>query len=192
MANALKKWKDAGYAVEREFKGSEGFPNAFLIGPDGLRFELQEDTTLKVPAVAYHLHFMLPEPVKLRDWYVDTYGLKPSKQGNFEIADAPGMQLIFAPSKDRADGGNTRGTTVDHIGFEIRNLAEFLKKLEAKGIKLETAYREIPAIGLNISYLYDPTGVYIEMTEGYTGIKSRESESPRVEESQESTSLRSR
>ena len=35
-------------------------------------------------------------------------------------------------------------------------------------VKLETAYREIPAIGLNISYLYDPMNVYIEMTEGYT------------------------
>lgn len=168
MANAIAKWKAAGYEVQREFKGSEGFPNAFLIGPDGLRFELQEDTTLKVPAIAYHLHFMVPEPAKLRDWYVDTYGLKAGKQGNFEVAEAPGMRLLFAPSKEAPTTG-TRGTTVDHIGFEIRNLAEFLKKLEAKGIKLETAYREVPAIGLNISYLYDPLNVYIEMTEGYTG-----------------------
>jgi hypothetical protein len=168
LAAALKKWRDAGYEVQREFKGSEGFPNAFLIGPDGLRFELQEDTTLKVPATAYHLHYVVPEPTKLRDWYVDTYGLTASKSGNFEIAEAPGMRLIFAQSKEAPTGG-TRGTTVDHIGFEIRNLAEFLKKLEAKGIKLETAYREVPAIGLNISYLYDPLNVYIEMTEGYTG-----------------------
>ena len=63
----------------------------------------------------------------------------------------------------------TAGRSLDHIGFEIKNLAEFLKKLEAKGLKLETAYREVPAIGLNISYLYDPLNVYIEMTEGYTG-----------------------
>ena len=168
MAAALAKWKAAGYEVQREFKGSEGFPNAFLIGPDGLRFELQEDTSLKVPASAYHLHFQVPEPAKLRDWYVDTYGLTPSKSGNFEVADAPGMKLIFATSKEAPTGG-TRGTTVDHIGFEIRNLAEFLKKVEAKGMKLETAYREVPAIGLNISYLYDPMNVYIEMTEGYTG-----------------------
>jgi catechol 2,3-dioxygenase-like lactoylglutathione lyase family enzyme len=167
LAAALKTWRDAGYEVQREFKGSEGFPNAFLIGPDGLRFELQEDTTLKVPASAYHLHYMVPEPAKLRDWYVETYGLKASKAGNFEVAEAPGMRLIFAQSKEPPKGG-TRGTTIDHIGFEIRNLAEFLKTLEAKGIKLETAYREVPAIGLNISYLYDPLNVYIEMTEGYT------------------------
>jgi len=168
LAAAVQKWRAAGYQVQREFKGSEGFPNAFLIGPDGIRFELQEDTTLKVPASAYHLHYRLPEPAKLRDWYVDTYGLKAAKSGNFEIAEAPGMRLIFAPA-DAAPKGGTRGTTVDHIGFEVRNLAEFLKKLEAKGIKLDVAFREVPAIGLNISYLTDPTGVYIEMTEGYTG-----------------------
>lgn len=168
MAAALAKWKAAGYEVQREFKGSEGFPNAFLIGPDGLRFELQEDTTLKVPAQAYHLHYTVLEPAKLRDWYVETYGLTPSKSGNFEIAEAPGMRLIFAQSKEAPKGG-TQGTSIDHIGFEVRNLGEFLKKLEAKGQKLDVAYREVPAIGLNISYLTDPLGVYIEMTEGYTG-----------------------
>jgi len=167
LAAALAKWKAAGYEVQREFKGSEGFPNAFLIGPDGLRFELQEDTTIKAP-IAYHLHYQVLEPAKLRDWYVDTYGLKPSKSGNFEIAEAPGMRLIFAQSKEAPKGG-TRGTTVDHIGFEVKNLAEFLKKVEAKGNKLDVAFREVPAIGLNISYLTDPLGVYIEMTEGYTG-----------------------
>ena len=168
MANAIAKWKAAGYEVQREFKGSEGFPNAFLIGPDGLRFELQEDTTLKVPAVAYHLHFQVPEPAKLRDWYVDTYGLKAEQAGQLRSRRGAGHAPAVRAVEGSADEG-TRGTTVDHIGFEIRNLAEFLKKLEAKGIKLETAYREVPAIGLNISYLYDPLNVYIEMTEGYTG-----------------------
>jgi catechol 2,3-dioxygenase-like lactoylglutathione lyase family enzyme len=168
LGAALTKWRAAGYEVQREFKGSEGFPNAFLIGPDGLRFELQEDTTLKVPAQAYHLHYRVPEPAKLRDWYVDTFALKAGKSGNFEVAEAPGMRLLFA-GRDTPTAGGTRNTTVDHIGFEIRNLAEFLKKLEAKGIKLDVPYREIPDIGLNISYLTDPTGVYIEMTEGYTG-----------------------
>ena len=122
MAQALAKWRAAGFEVQREFKGSEGFPNAFLIGPDGLRFELQEDTTLKVPT-AYHVHFRVPEPAKLWDWYVD----------------------------------------------EVKNLKEFYDKLIARGIKFDVAYRQVPEIGLNISYLTDPAGTYIEVTEGYTG-----------------------
>ena len=170
MANAIAKWKAAGYEVQREFKGSEGFPNAFLIGPDGLRFELQEDTTLKVPAVAYHLHFQVPEPAKLRDWYVETYGLKASKQGNFEVAEAPGMRLLFAPSKEAPTMG-TRGTTVDHIGFEIRNLAEFLKKLEVDGIKPTQPFRHNDVLNINLAFVTDPWGTNIELTEGLNALR---------------------
>jgi catechol 2,3-dioxygenase-like lactoylglutathione lyase family enzyme len=166
MAAALQKWRAAGFEVQREFKGSEGFPNAFLIGPDSLRFELQEDTSLKVPASAYHLHYRVPDPAKLRDWYVDTFGLTPGKAGAFEAAEAPGMRLLFQTAPAEPTGGS-RGRAVDHIGFEIKNLEAFCKKLEAKGIKFETAYRQVPDIGLNIAYITDPAGTYIELTEGY-------------------------
>ena len=105
LANALKKWRDAGYTVEREFKGSEGFPNAFLIGPDGLRFELQEDTTLKVPATAYHLHFTLPEPAKLRDWYVDTYGLDAEHGRQLPDRRRTGHAVDFCAVENRSHRG---------------------------------------------------------------------------------------
>ena len=169
MAETIAKWKAAGFQVQREFKGSEGFPNAFLIGPDGLRFELQEDTTLKMPVAAYHVHFRVPEPAKLRDWYVETFGLTPGKSGNFETAEAPGVRLMFQPSQAAPTVASTKGTTVDHIGFEVKNLKEFYDKLVAKGVKFDVAYREVPDIGLNISYLTDPAGTYIEVTQGYTG-----------------------
>ena len=168
LAEFLKKWKAAGFEVQREFKGSEGFPNAFIIGPDGLRFELQEDTMQKVPVVAYHLHFRVPEPAKLRDWYVDTFGLTPGTSGNFLTAEAPGMRLLFQQSPNAPTVTSTQGRTVDHIGFEVRNLKEFYDKLVARGVKFDVAFREVPAIGLNISYLTDPMGTYIEVTEGYT------------------------
>jgi catechol 2,3-dioxygenase-like lactoylglutathione lyase family enzyme len=165
LAAALQKWRAAGYEVQREFKGSEGFPNAFLIGPDGLRFELQEDTSVKAP-MAYHLHYRLPDPVKLRDWYVDTFGLAQGKNGTMETAEAPGMRLLFQTSQAEPVGGS-RGRAVDHIGFEVKNLEAFCKQLEAKGIKFETPYRKVPEIGLNIAYIFDPAGTYIELTEGY-------------------------
>ena len=66
---------------------------------------------------------------------------------------------------------NTRGTTVDHIGFEIKNLEEFLQEARSQGHEARNRLSvPLPAIGLNISYMYDPTGVYIEMTEGYTRV----------------------
>jgi len=61
----------------------------------------------------------------------------------------------------------TKGRVIDHIGFEIKDLASFVKQLEAKGIKFDVPFREVPAIGLKIAYITDPQGVYIELTEGY-------------------------
>lgn len=166
LAAVLQKWRAAGYQVQREFKGSEGFPNAFLLGPDNLRFELQEDKTLSVPVAGYHLHFRVPNAAELRDWYADTFSLPKGKSGPFETAEAPGVRLMFQTAPAPPSGG-TKGRSVDHIGFEIRNLEAFCKKLEARGVKFDVPYRQVPAIGLNIAYITDPSGVYIELTEGY-------------------------
>ena len=75
------------------------------------------------------------------------------------------MNLSFQTSQTPVVA--TKGRVIDHIGFEIKDLAAFVKQLEAKGIKFDVPYREVPAIGLKIAYITDPTGVYIELTEGY-------------------------
>jgi len=166
LAAALQVWRAAGYQVGREFIGSEGFPNAYLFGPDDLKIELQEDKALPVKASAYHLHFLLADYAQLRDWYVDTFGLTPRKRGTIvTTADAPGMNLSFATSAKPTVG--TKGRTIDHIGFEIANLEAFCRKLESRGVKFDVPFRNVPAIGLNIAYITDPSGVYIELTEGY-------------------------
>ena len=61
----------------------------------------------------------------------------------------------------------TKGRSLDHIGFEVRNLEAFCKKLQADGLTLEMAYREVPQLGgLKIAFLIDPEGTRIELTEG--------------------------
>jgi catechol 2,3-dioxygenase-like lactoylglutathione lyase family enzyme len=165
IAEHLKKWRDAGYEVQREFKGSEGFPNAFLMGPDEVRVELQEDTTLPVDVMGYHLHYQLADFLKLRDWYVDTFSAVSGKRGTIESANVPGMNLSFQNATEPTVP--TKGRAIDHIGFEIRNLEAFCKKLQAKGITFDVPFRDVPAIGLKIAYITDPYGVYIELTEGY-------------------------
>ena len=44
----LSKWREAGLPVMSEFTGAEGFPNAYVMAPDDVRVELQQDTTLSV------------------------------------------------------------------------------------------------------------------------------------------------
>jgi hypothetical protein len=59
------------------------------------------------------------------------------------------------------------GRSLDHVGFEIKNLEAFLKKLEASGIKLDRPYqRSQAAPTLMIAYVTDPWGTYVELTEG--------------------------
>jgi catechol 2,3-dioxygenase-like lactoylglutathione lyase family enzyme len=166
LAAHLARWRAAGYEVQREFTGSEGFPNAYLIGPDGVRIELQEDKTQTEDVMGYHVHFITPDYVKLMDWYVQTFGAVPFKRGTIATtANVPGMNLSFQDAPEAT--APTRGRAIDHIGFEFKDLAAFCKQLEAKGIKFDVPYRDVPAIGLKIAYITDPDGTYIELTQGY-------------------------
>lgn len=164
LADTLQRWRTAGYQVQREFKGTEGFPNAYLIGPDDVKIELQQDIALPVQAIGYHLHYQLADFIKLRDWYVETFSLVSRKRGEHDAADVPGMNLTFSTSKLPPVG--TKGRTVDHVGFEVHDLEAFCKKLEARGVKFDMPYRKLPDRGIAIAFFTDPYGVYIELTEG--------------------------
>ena len=48
----LQGWRAAGYEVMREFTGAEDAPNTYLLAPDQVKIELQEETTLLVKAAA--------------------------------------------------------------------------------------------------------------------------------------------
>jgi catechol 2,3-dioxygenase-like lactoylglutathione lyase family enzyme len=165
LQDVLQKWRAAGYQVQREFKGAEGFPNAYVIGPDEVKIELQEDTALPSKVMAYHLHYILADHLKLRDWYVETFSAVARKRGTHDSADVPGMNLTFQTSATPPTLG-TKGRNVDHVGFEVKNLEAFCKKLEARGIKLDVPYRKLPERGIAIAFLTDPAGDYIELTEG--------------------------
>ena len=100
----------------------------------------------------------------MQAWYVKTFGASPRSGGAFPAAVLPGVALNFSPSTEPVVG--TTGRALDHIGFEVKNLEAFTKKLEADGIKLTVPYRTVPALGIAIAFINDPWGTYIEMTEG--------------------------
>lgn len=166
MPQTLGELRAAGYAVQSEFTGAEGFPNAYVLGPDGLRIEMQEDTTLTAKAIPNHVHFWTPDFVQSLDWYVETFSLTKRSRGSIKTtADAGSVNLSFQTSREPVVG--TKGRVIDHIGFEVKDLAAFCKQLEAKGITFDVPFREVPAIGLKIAFFTDASGVYIELTEGY-------------------------
>jgi len=54
---------------------------------------------------------------------------------------------------------------LDHIGFEVKNLAAFCKRLESTGVVFDRAYKTM-ADGVGQAALTDPWGTSIELTEG--------------------------
>ncbi len=165
IASMRAELEALGYEVQKEFTGVEGFPNAYVVGPDGLRLEMQQDRTLTAKAVPNHVHFFTADYAALLDWYVDTFALTKKSRGRMaSTADAGTVNLSFTTSTKPVAA--TKGRTIDHIGFEVSNLDAFAKRLEARGIKLDVPLRAEPSLGLKVAFLTDPNGTYIELTEG--------------------------
>jgi len=141
---------------------------AFALGPDDVKVEFVQVRTQTIPIALHHVHFFGQQNAEMRDWYAKVFGAKPRDAANFLVADLPGVALNFTKSPDPTVG--TTGRALDHIGFEVRNLEEFTKKLEAQGIKLTVSYRKVPALGLAIAFINDPWGTNIELTEGLAAV----------------------
>jgi len=66
------------------------------------------------------------------------------------------------------------GQTDYFIGFEMRNLRDFIQRLQAKGIQLREPYRRVPEPGnIGVAKLTDPSGTSIELTEGMRDLTDR-------------------
>src|SRR5689334_11961721 len=142
---------------------------AFAMGPDDLKVEIVEVKTQTTPVALHHVHFAGPDNKAMQEWYVKVFGAKPGNPGGtFQSATLPGVSLNFNQSPAAVAG--TQGRAVDHVGFEIDKLPEFLKKLDAMGIKA-TNVRDVPDLGLSIGFITDPWGTYIELTEGLKKIQ---------------------
>jgi catechol 2,3-dioxygenase-like lactoylglutathione lyase family enzyme len=135
--------------------------------PDKVTVELTADDAAPAPVAMHHIHLATPDPEKLRGWYVKTFGARAGTRGNFLAAFIPGGEVDTR--KADQPQAPTKGRSLDHIGFEVKNLEAFCKKLEADGVKMEMPYRDVPAIGLKIAFLIDPEGTRIELTEGLAG-----------------------
>jgi catechol 2,3-dioxygenase-like lactoylglutathione lyase family enzyme len=148
---------------------------AYFVGPDGAKIELVTAAAPNAPPiVAHHIHFINKQYVEMQQWYMKAFDatLRTGQTDFFIGADLPGVGYslnFFRWEGDQAIAHEpTRGRVVDHVGFEVKHLEEFCKKLEAKGIKLTRAYQPKDKTMGNIgtALITDPWGVSIELTEG--------------------------
>ena len=160
---AIAKWKAAG--LNAVMGGNNRTDQGFVTTPEGVRIEILEDKAQTVPIRSHHVHFNVAESAipEIQAWYAKFFGAKPGMRGRNQAADVPGENLTF--SKYTEPTVPTEGRALDHIGFEIKNLEAFCKRLEAAGIKLDRAYGHT-ASGLGIAFVTDPWGTRIELNEG--------------------------
>jgi catechol 2,3-dioxygenase-like lactoylglutathione lyase family enzyme len=163
VQESAAKWKAAGVSVEPGAPGR--MDQAFVTTPDGLRIEILEDKNQKIPIQHHHIHFWVPQAQipEIQAWYAKFFGAKPGMRGQNVAADLPGANLSFG--KVDTATVTTKGRVLDHIGFDVTNLAAFCKKLEAAGIKLDRPYTKNEATGDALAFITDPWGTYIELNE---------------------------
>lgn len=145
---------------------------SYIVGPDGVKVELVTNDAKDAPPIMHHhVHFVNTQFVQMQQWYMKAFDatLRPGQTDFFIGADLPGVgyMLNFFSWLPAQTLVGTTGRAIDHIGFEVRNLPEFLQRLDAKGIKLREPYRKVPELGnIGVAALTDPWGTSIELTEG--------------------------
>jgi catechol 2,3-dioxygenase-like lactoylglutathione lyase family enzyme len=158
----VAQWKAAGVPV---LPGNNNrLDQAFVQTADGVRIEILEDKTQSVPIRNEHVHLSLPEPeiAKAQAWYAKTFGGKVGTRNGAPVVDLPGVQIRFVKADTKQ--APTRGRVLDHIGFDVKDHAAFVKKLETEGIKLDEPVRKFPN-GTIITYITDAWGTRIEIIE---------------------------
>jgi catechol 2,3-dioxygenase-like lactoylglutathione lyase family enzyme len=176
----------AGFTIGKQNPQIPGIIS--LHTPEGERIELFEDGTatnvgftvdgggsdatadrhnrsIDVPVIAHHIHLNVPEGqvAAAKEWYASHFGGVRGERWHYQAVDLPGINInISAVPGAQAP---TKGRMLDHIGFEVKNLESFCRKLEAEGLKFDRPYSKLPS-GLGLAFLTDPWGTYIELTEG--------------------------
>ena len=163
----VAQWKAAGVTVLPGGAlpaGGNRLDQAYVVTPDGVRMEILEDKTQSMPIRNEHIHLSLTaaEVPKAQAWYAKTFGGKAGTRNDQPIVDLPGVQIRFATADTKQ--APTRGRVLDHIGFDVKDHAAFVKKLETEGIKLDEPVRKSPT-GSTITYITDPWGTRIEIVQ---------------------------
>ena len=133
--------------------------------PDEARIEVFEDKTISTPIAFHHIHNSVVDQEAARAWYVKEFGAGAGSRRNSPAAMIPGGEVDFLKSREAQVA--TKGRSLDHIGFEVKDLEATMKKMQADGVTIESPLRDMrQQIGLKIAFVIDPWGTRIELTEG--------------------------
>jgi glyoxalase/bleomycin resistance protein/dioxygenase superfamily protein len=159
-----------------------------VYSPDGLKAEFLErsrlwdgrtqEKALTVPIAAEQIHFFVPDPAvkDVLGWYAKIAGVQPVTDpipGPNQVILIPTVELKFSGEANARETKDlpkplapTKGRALDRIGFEVKNLEAFSKKLESAGVKFDKPYSRSRYPSYASAEVTDPWGVTVELTEG--------------------------
>ena len=164
---AKAKWQAEGYKIEQSQDPNHGY----ILGPDGIRLEFSGDPSLPVPVKINHVHLYPQDIPTMKAWYAKVLGGVSGKCARGEAPDAndcvevPGASLAMSQGETKLEP--TAGRSLDHIGFDVKNLPEFLKRMEAEGVTITQGLTPSNFVStMRVAFIADPWGTKMEITEG--------------------------
>lgn len=168
MPGSLAKWKAMGLKIDTTQNPNE----VFVWGPDAVKVEVYGIPEQSSPVQMNHIHYFTPAIKEMQAWYDKMFAAKSGQRDCIaclpnkvpvEAGDLASVSLSYGRGAATIVG--TKGRALDHVGFEVKNLDAYVKKLEGLGIKMEAPVRQVNP-SLKVAFLTDPWGTYIELTEG--------------------------
>ena len=111
------------------------------------------------------VHFYLKDMSVVKgmyDFYAKTFGAE-TVRGLINVV-IPGTKINFA-DRNVALVPN-KGRALDSVGFEVRNLEAFVRKLEAAGVKISEPYSKTRYKSFASAEFTDPFGTSVRLSEG--------------------------
>jgi hypothetical protein len=165
LKGSLAKWNDAGIVAKSE-KGA-----ATIVGPDDVQVRITEDKNLAAPIASDGLVMNVANAAEVSAWYAKWFGAKISQSGGETIGEIPGARIVFHVTKDPI--APMRGHSFGLLGFEVKDLQEFVRKYQEAGGKFDGNGNIATATAANLSViqLTDPWGTSIEVSQGLKAVK---------------------
>jgi catechol 2,3-dioxygenase-like lactoylglutathione lyase family enzyme len=164
---AKAKWQAAGYTIEPGDDPNHGY----ILGPDGIRLEFSGDPSLPTHMRINHVHLFGQDVPAMQAWYAKVLGGVPGKCARAgaldgaDCVDVAGVSLAMSKSETKLEP--TAGRSLDHIGFDVKNLPEFLKRMEADGVTITQGLTPSNFVStMRVAFIADPWGTKMEITEG--------------------------
>ena len=121
-----------------------------------------------------HHHLNVASIPEAKKFWVDTLGGTAAKAGPLEMVKFPNVIIVFT---QRAPTGGSKGTTVNHVGFNVANVRAAVDKVKAAGYPIVTEQEApagtpvkdgiafIAATKTSIAYAMAPDGTKVELLE---------------------------